>query len=196
MKHHNLSRRRFVRQSGLLMSSLPLTLSISKAWAAVSLAGVDAASKPIHNTPATLQTDRRIRLSYGEERLVLDDGLQPSMLCTREGTLIVQAQISKKALPRKRIFYPYELATTISHDGGDTWKIAAPSNANEVNLEGSVHQLKDGTIMVLDTYVVARRQARHRRGAALSFQGRLRDAARPYRHQLQYSGCRLLRFHR
>jgi hypothetical protein len=154
MKHHNPSRRRFVRQSGLLISSLPLTLSISKAWAAVPLAGVDAASKPVHNTPATLETDRRIRLSYGAERLVLDDGLQPSMLCTREGTLIVQAQISKKALPRKRIFYPYELATTISHDGGDTWKIVTPSNANEVNLEGSVHQLKDGTIMVLDTYVV------------------------------------------
>src|ERR1700712_4698763 len=106
---HNLSRRRFVRQSVLLMSSLPLSSSISKAWAAaVSLSGVDAASKPIHNTPLTLQTDRRVKLSYDEERLVMDDGLQPSMLCTRDGTLIMQAQISKKASGHKRMFYPYE----------------------------------------------------------------------------------------
>src|ERR1700743_2684732 len=33
MNHHNPSRRRFVRQSSLLISGLPLALSGSKAWA-------------------------------------------------------------------------------------------------------------------------------------------------------------------
>jgi len=153
MRTLNASRRRFVRQSSLLMSGLPLALSASKAWAGLALPGADPAPKPIHNKPLTLTEDRRVRLSYGDEKLVLDDGLQPSMLCAHDGTLIVQAQISKRALPRKRIFYPYEMATVISHDGGDTWKPVTLPNANEVNLEGSIHQLKDGTILAIDTYV-------------------------------------------
>lgn len=42
----------------------------------------------------------------------------------------------------------------VSHDGGDTWTPALPPDANTVNLEGAIHELKDGTILALDTYVV------------------------------------------
>ena len=60
-----------------------------------------------HNTPETLVNDPRVKLEFGEERMILDDGLQPSMLCTKSGTLVVQSQLSKKPHPQERIFYPY-----------------------------------------------------------------------------------------
>lgn len=154
MENNSTSRRQFLRWSSLLMGSLPLSAHGLKEWAAVAPFAVDAFTKPIHNTPLTVQADHRVRLSYGDEKLVLDDGLQPSMLCTRKGTLVVQAQNSHKVTPQKRIFYPYAMSTVVSRDGGDSWVDAgAIPNANKVNLEGGIHQLKDGTIMVLDTYV-------------------------------------------
>ncbi|MES2391599.1 MAG: sialidase family protein [Acidobacteriota bacterium] len=120
-----------------------------KAWAAV-----DAAAKPVHNTPLTVLADKRVRLTFGDEKLVLDDGLQPSMLCTRKGTLVVQAQNSTKVVPHGRMAYPYAMSSVVSHDGGDSWTdIGASPNVNQANLEGGIHQLKDGTIIVLDTYV-------------------------------------------
>src|SRR5579871_559839 len=45
------------------------------------------------NTPKMIRSDGLIRLSFGEERIVLPRGLQPSLLCTQSGTLILQAQI-------------------------------------------------------------------------------------------------------
>ena len=128
------------------MGSLPFTLSAFRGWAATELQ---------HNTPLTVQADKRVSLSFSDERMVLDDGLQPSMLCTRKGTLVVQAQNSHRVLtPQKRMTYPYELSTVVSRDGGTTWTPALPPDANKVNLEGAIHQLPDGAILALDTYVV------------------------------------------
>jgi Neuraminidase (sialidase) len=148
----NNSRRRFLRQSGLLMGGLPLTMPAIKAWAA---SGFSAPLGLQHNTPITVLADKRVSLTYGDERMVLDDGLQPSMLCTRKGTLVVQAQNSHRTTgQQKRMTYPFEMSTVVSRDGGDTWTLAAPPDANKVNIEGAIHQLKDGTILALDTYVV------------------------------------------
>jgi hypothetical protein len=147
MESHHRSRRQFLRQSGLVMGSLPLTLSALRGWG--------APTELQHNTPLTVQADQRVSLSFGDERMVLDDGLQPSMLCTRKGTLVVQAQNSHRVVtPQKRMTYPYEMSTVVSHDGGATWTPALPPHANKVNLEGAIHQLPDGTILALDTYVV------------------------------------------
>lgn len=150
--NNNQSRRRFLRQSSLMIGSLPLAAPAWKAWAAAPL-DTGTPSKPVHNTPKIVQADNRVRLSYGDEKLVLDDGLQPSMLCTRKGTLVVQAQISQRSAPQQRMIYPYALSTVVSTDRGDTWQKALPADANKLNLEGGVHQLKDGTILALDTYV-------------------------------------------
>src|SRR5262245_40053082 len=107
-----------------------------------------------HNVPETLVSDPRLRVQFGEERMVLDDGLQPSMLCTKSGTLVVQSQLSTKPHPQQRIFYPYALETVISRDGGETWaRFPLKSGDNGVNLEGGVVQLRDGTILALETYV-------------------------------------------
>lgn len=108
----------------------------------------------VNNTPETLTTDPRVKLTFGPERMILDDGLQPSMLCTKSGTLIVQSQLSRKPHPSKRIFYPYALSTVVSRDHGDTWREfpLAPGD-NGVNMEGGIVQLKDGAILALETYV-------------------------------------------
>jgi hypothetical protein len=147
MQKSATSRRQFLYQSGLLTAVSSILLPARKA--------LSLATQAVHdNTPLTLQEDKRIRLSYGAERLVLNDGLQPSMLCTRKGTLVVQAQTSHKAVEGKRIAYPYTLATVVSRDGGETWnEFPAPATGDAMNLEGAIHQLKDGTIIVLDTYV-------------------------------------------
>src|SRR5262249_12528841 len=99
------------------------------------------------NIPETLVSDPRLKLQFGEERMALDDGLQPSMLCTKSGTLVVQSQLSKKPHPQQRIFYPYALETVVSRDGGQTWaELPLQPGDNGVNIEGGIIQLRDGTI--------------------------------------------------
>jgi hypothetical protein len=108
----------------------------------------------LHNTPQTLVADPRISLIFGEERMILDDGLQPSMLCTQAGTLVVQSQLSAKPHAQPRIFYPYALKTVVSRDGGDSWtEFPLAPGDNGVNIEGGIIQLRDGTILALETYV-------------------------------------------
>lgn len=118
----------------------------------------DSASVPIevvHNTPVPLVTDNKLGFKFGEERMVINDGLQPSMLCTKSGTLVVQSQNSKKPFPQERIFYPYAMSTVISRDEGKTWnEFAFPEGSNGVNIEGGVIQLRNNTILALETYVV------------------------------------------
>ena len=95
-----------------------------------------------------------MRLSFGEERLVLPRGLQPSMLCTKSGALIVEAQIPDKPLPSKRITYFSAMSIVVSRDGGASWATMLPrAGENWMNLEGGAVQLRDGLIVAMDTYV-------------------------------------------
>jgi hypothetical protein len=111
-------------------------------------------TRPVRNAPQTILSDPRVRLSFGTERMILDDGLQPSMLRTASGALVVQAQLSRKPHSQKRIFYPYALSTVVSRDAGETWReFPLKPGDNGVNMEGGAIQLKDGTILVLETYV-------------------------------------------
>jgi hypothetical protein len=113
-----------------------------------------------HNTPITLVKDNKISFEFGEERMVIPDGLQPSMLSTKAGTLIVQSQNSKKPIPQERIFYPYAMTTVISRDNGKNWnEFVFPPGSNGVNIEGGVIQLKDKTILALETYVTPGKKA-------------------------------------
>jgi hypothetical protein len=95
-----------------------------------------------------------VRLDFGDELLVLPRGLQPSLLRTSSGALIVQAQIPEKPLPTARMHYPSALETRISRDDGNTWlPFPLPPNQNGLNLEGGAVQLHDGIILALDTYI-------------------------------------------
>jgi hypothetical protein len=101
-----------------------------------------------------VEADGRLEITFGDERLVLAGGLQPSMLCTQSGAIILQAQMPEKPFPSARMHYPYALATVISRDGAKTWeRIPLRPGENGLNMEGGILQLRDGTVLSLDTYI-------------------------------------------
>jgi hypothetical protein len=145
-----LTRRHLLQSASALAAAVPFSQSLTTASAQDQKAPTTIA----HNMPETLVTDPRVTLTFGHECMVLDDGLQPSMLCTKSGTLIVQSQLSKKPHPQERIFYPYALETVVSRDNGQTWtEFPLKPGGNGVNIEGGIVQLRDGTILALETYV-------------------------------------------
>ncbi|MES2375462.1 MAG: sialidase family protein [Bacteroidota bacterium] len=146
---HNNSRRKFLQTSSLLLAGIPLMRM--KSFGVPFKYPIPALQS---NVPQTVLADKRIKLDFGKEVMVLNDGLQPSMLSTRKGTLIVQSQNSKKPLPQPRIYYPFAMSTVVSRDGGETWNdFPLKEGDNGVDMEGGITQLKDGTIIALETYV-------------------------------------------
>jgi hypothetical protein len=114
-----------------------------------------ASTEPTQNFPQLIEADGRLRLSFGEERLVLPRGLQPSLLSTQSGALVVQAQVPEKTFPTKRMVYFNAMETVVSRDGGASWtKIPLKPGENGLNMEGGAVQLRDGTILALDTYIM------------------------------------------
>ncbi|HEY3913059.1 MAG TPA: hypothetical protein VGN61_01125, partial [Verrucomicrobiae bacterium] len=94
------------------------------------------------NIPEMVEADGTLRLNFGNEQLVLPRGLQPSMLCTRSGVFIVQAQVPEKPFPSPRMTYPWAMETRVSHDGALTWtKISNKPGENGLNMEGGALQL-------------------------------------------------------
>ena len=133
--------------TGLSLACLALTAAEPKqADAPVPLQG--------RNIPEMIEADGSLRLDYGQEILAVPRGLQPSLLCTKAGTLIVQAQIPEKPFPTTRMVYPWAMETRVSRDDGKSWTvIPLKPNENGLNMEGGALQLRDGTILALDTYI-------------------------------------------
>ena len=127
------------------------TFSVSVAEVAT---GTEAQIPAKQNVPTVIQSDGTLKLSFGDEHLILPRGLQPSLLCTRAGTLIVQAQLPQRPFPSNRISYPYALGTEVSRDGGKQWtNIPLKPGVNGLDMEGGIAQLHDGTIIALDTFI-------------------------------------------
>ena len=113
--------------------------------------GADDVAK---NVPSMVEADGRLRFDFGAELMVLDGGLQPSLLRTASGALVVQSQMPQKPVPTARMHYPFALATVVSRDDGKTWtSIPVPPNENGINLEAGAIQLRSGEIVALDTYI-------------------------------------------
>jgi hypothetical protein len=130
-----------------------ISFGASLAIVSASFAAAPATTKGAE--PQVIRSDEALRVSFGPQQLVLPKGLQPSMICTRSGTLVVQAQVPRKPPPSTRITYFNAMDTVVSRDGGKTWG-AAPMNAGghgALNLEGGAVQLRDGTILALDTFL-------------------------------------------
>ncbi len=132
-----------------------LTLSGLKSVCAVDDTATPAPVAATKHEPKLILSDGKLRLTFGEERVILPRGLQPSLLRTHSGALLLQAQLPQKPFPAKRIAYPYAMSTRVSRDGGLTWTtIPLKPGDNGLNMEGGAVQLRDGTIVALDTYVV------------------------------------------
>src|ERR1700722_2128213 len=69
-----------------------------------TIAAAELKTRP--NIPEMIEADGKLRLDFSDEQLVLPRGLQPSMLCTKSGVFIVQAQVPEKPLPSPRMTYP------------------------------------------------------------------------------------------
>ncbi|MEO5997620.1 MAG: sialidase family protein [Chitinophagaceae bacterium] len=141
------SRRNFLRNTSMVAAGVPFLK-----WDNFHLPGKKM--EIVRNTPQTLVSNPKLDLSFGEERMIMNEGLQPFMLCTKSGTIIVQAQLPKKPYPQERIFYPSAISTVISRDGGKEWlTYTLKEGDNGLNMEGGVIQLKDGSILALETYI-------------------------------------------
>jgi len=134
-----------------LLGGAGMTFGAEPAPATTAVAAVVEAEK---HTPKFVQSDGKIRLSFGEERIVLPRGLQPSMLATKSGSIVLQAQVPEKPFPSNRMTYPYAMSTRVSRDRGLSWTdIPLRPGDNGLNMEGGIVQLRDGTILALDTYI-------------------------------------------
>ena len=134
-----------------LLPPLFLALSLTAAAAAPV---ADPLVPVAANTPSAILSDPRVHVKFGTEELVIAGGLQPSMLYTRTGTIVVQSQLPKPSLPSHRQAYASALGTAVSHDHGQTWTSFPPKpGENGLDLEGGGLQLRDGTIIALDTFV-------------------------------------------
>jgi hypothetical protein len=144
----------FLREVSVVATGLFATLALS---AAEPAAGPKPATA--HNLPTMVEADGRLRLEFGEERLVLAGGLQPSMLVMKSGAIVVQGQLPEKPVLTERMHYPYALGTVVSRDEGKTWtRLPLKPGENGLNMEGGIVQLRDGAILSLDTYMIPSRQ--------------------------------------
>jgi hypothetical protein len=142
--------RLLINFSGLTILLLT-TCGAAKAVSAEETAKLEATSRK----PEVLETDGKLRCEFGEERVVLPRALQPSLLVAHSGAIILQGQVPEKSFPSKRMAYPWAMSTRVSRDGGLSWTdIPLKQGENGLDMEGGIVQLRDGTILSLDTYIV------------------------------------------
>lgn len=145
------SRRKFLQKTALLAALTQVRLPASAEQLSENLVIPSSVAK---NIPEMIEANGKLRLSFGEENLVLRRGLQPSMLITKTGAIVVQAQVPEKPHPSTRMVYPYAMSTVISRDNASTWtEIPLKPGENGLNMEGGAIQLKNGNIIALDTYI-------------------------------------------
>lgn len=150
----NPTRRSFLQKATFAAAALPM-FHVGRATAAPAAEAPPPKRTFTPNLPHMVEADGRLRLDFTEERLVLAGGLQPSMLCTKSGTIILQAQLPQKPFPSQRMHYPSALGTVVSRDNAQTWTdIPLKPGENGLNMEGGITQLRDGTIVSLDTYII------------------------------------------
>lgn len=147
------SRRKFIQKTALLAALTQIRLPASAAEPESEMP-IKSSSPAKENIPEMIEANGKLRLTFGEENLVLPRGLQPSMLITRTGAIVVQAQVPEKPHPSTRMVYPYAMSTVVSRDDAKTWtQVPLKPGENGLNMEGGAIQLKNGTIVALDTYI-------------------------------------------
>ena len=110
---------------------------------------------PAGHTTIEICKDDRIEAHVGRRVLAAQGGLQPFLFCSDKGTLVLHVQLPEEPLGTRPVLFPSRMATFISRDEGQTWqRFVHDAAKDDVNLEGGVVQLSDGSIVMLDTYVL------------------------------------------
>jgi len=137
----------------------------------------------VGNRLITLANDPRIRLEMAEPAVVMSgDGRQPFLFSTGAGTLLCQAQLTLPPFRSKdKQVFMLRMGTAISRDGGKTW-VAWTHQAqhDDVNLEGGAVPCADGTVLLLDTYVMKGAKPDHGVGELWKSRDDLRTVEGPF----------------
>lgn len=93
-------------------------------------------------------------IAHGDMK-TFEDGLQPYLYVSREGTLMAQAQTARPTKGSRKMNYHAQQDTLISRDGGLSYQLYKfESVEDDPFFEGGMIQLSDGSFYGLDTYVV------------------------------------------
>ncbi len=175
------------------MSRLPLVL-FSCLLPCAAFAAADAPD-PVHgldtmahvDVPPILKViarDPAFQLTLGTPSVVISgDGRQPYLFASRDGTLFCQAQLNLAPFHTKknREVYHARIGTAISRDGGATWTPwTHAARHDDVFTEGGTVQCADGTILLLDTYIMPRGQPGHGAGEIWKSHDDLRTIEGPF----------------
>ncbi len=115
----------------------------------------------------TIAQDGQLRLVMHPPVVVMGNGgWQPYLFLSASGTLFCQAQLAAKPFNSKgKRVYPERIGTAISRDGGATWtRWTHQEGHDDVFIEGGAVPCSDGTILMLDTFIVPNGRADHGAG--------------------------------
>jgi len=114
---------------------------------------------------SVVASDPRLRLVMHEAVPVIrsDGGHQPCLFCSSKGTLFCQAQLDLPPFRTKnKMVYNRRIGSAVSRDGGASWtRWTHQEGHDDVFIEGGMAECRDGTIFLLDTYVMPGSKADH-----------------------------------
>src|SRR6185437_10350702 len=110
---------------------LPITISFTLcllASVAVSRGEIDPYAPPrlavtADNHPRAILADPRVRVQFGPEQLVVLGGLQPSLLVTRTGAIVAQAQVPEHSRPAAWKASHWAMRTVVARNQGRNWTV-------------------------------------------------------------------------
>jgi len=114
-----------------------------------------AAPDNSERVPISIHDDRSIVASVGKSREVMH-GVQPFLYTAGKGCMLVQSQISEKPVGNRRRInhYPWQLGSRVSYDYGEHWQdFVVDADLDQPFLEGGGLRRRDGTTLLLDTYI-------------------------------------------
>ncbi len=126
-------------------------------WLVEACSTAASAAPPQSPQLLTLAADSRLHLEVGPSTVVMGNGgYQPYLFCSAQGTLFCQAQLDEEPFHTKnKPVYHVRIGTVISRDHGLSWTPwTKEKNHDDVFIEGGACQCADGSILMLDTYVV------------------------------------------
>ncbi len=110
--------------------------------------------KTLKQDAKVVYTDGRIRTQVYNDMEICPQGLQP-FLYTDGGTLLAQYQLPEPPAGTRKYNFAYRVENYLSRDGGETWekRKIAPDDYDDPFAEAGAVKLKDGSFLLLDTYV-------------------------------------------
>ncbi len=165
--------------AAIFVSAVLFCAGAVAAWAADrATARADVPTKLI-----TIADDGRLTFTMHPPVVIMDNGgWQPNLFLTAGGALFDQSQLHAPPFNTKgKMVYHVRIGSAISRDGGATWtRWTHQENHDDVYIEGGAAQLADGTILMLDTYVMPGSQPDHGVGELWKSHDDLRTLEGPF----------------